>query len=204
MRETKSEIIFEKLKTEIINQEISLNELIDEQIISDKYGVSRTPIREALNKLVQHGYLIKYPRRGYIVKELKLNEYYEIVQLRYVLESGNINIIIKNCSDEQINTLHQFIQDKFVPYEEYNTINKRFHMEVAALTGNSYLCNSLENVFELSYRKLSMEYYNSVKGDMHKNHRILIQMMLDRDIAGAVAILREELKRTEDNNVVWF
>ena len=204
MRETKSEMIFEKLKKEIINQEITLNELIDEQIISEKYGVSRTPIREALNKLVQHGYLIKYPRRGYIVKELKLKEYYEIVQLRYVLESGNIHIIINSCSDEQINALRKFTEEKHVPYEEYNAINRRFHMEMAALTGNSYLCSSLDSVFEQSYRKLSMEYYNSVKGDMHKNHRMLVETLLKRDNAGAISILREELKRTEDNNVVWF
>ncbi|MDR1703066.1 MAG: GntR family transcriptional regulator [Clostridiales bacterium] len=67
------------MKNDIINQEISVSELIDETKIAVKYSVRKTPIREALNRLVQNGYLLKYPRRGYIVKEIKLKEYFEIV-----------------------------------------------------------------------------------------------------------------------------
>jgi DNA-binding GntR family transcriptional regulator len=91
-----------------------------------------------------------------------------------------------------------------VPFEKYNIINRRFHMAYAALTGNSLLMASLESFFGQNFKGPSREFYNMVKGDMHKNHRALIKALIDRDSDATLDVLREELRRTEDNDVVWY
>ena len=96
---TKAERVYKSIRIDIINCNYELDEVINEKVIAEKYNVSKTPIREALTILVKEGYLIKYPRLGYFVKELKLEEFYQIVQLRFILESGVIRSIISNASD---------------------------------------------------------------------------------------------------------
>lgn len=121
------------MRKDIINCKYELNVLINEKDIAEKYGVSKTPVREAFGALVQEGYLVKYPRLGYYIKELKLKEYYQIVQLRYILESGTIRYIISSVSDEEIDSLNEYITSKKVDYEDYYEENMNFHLAMANL-----------------------------------------------------------------------
>ena len=200
---TKADLIYKEVKKDIINCKYELDEVINEKAIAEKYGISKTPVREAFTMLVQEGYLIKYPRLGYYVKELKLQEYYQIVQLRFILESGIIRYIISSVSDEEIELLNKYVTEKWVKYEDYYEINMKFHLAMAKLLNNDYITNSLKHVFVLNTRDISIEYYKSVNGDIHKNHRELIELLKKRDEEGSIKMLRKELQRTDDK-VIWF
>lgn len=200
---TKADLIYKEVKKDIINCKYELDEVINEKAIAEKYGISKTPVREAFTMLVQEGYLIKYPRLGYYVKELKLQEYYQIVQLRFILESGIIRYIISSVSDEEIELLNKYVTEKWVKYEDYYEINMKFHLAMAKLLNNDYITNSLKHVFVLNTRDISTEYYKSVNGDIHKNHRELIELLKKRDEEGSIKMLRKELQRTDDK-VIWF
>lgn len=200
---SKSELIYKDLKKAIINCEYGLDEIINEKTIANKYNFSKTPVREALSLLVKEGYLVKYPRLGYMVKELKLKEYYQIIQLRFILESGIIRYIINGVKDEKIEYLNEFVKDKNVKYEDYYKENMIFHLEMAKLLENEYIYEALKKVFSLNTRSIANEFYNKVDGDIHINHRNLIQCLKDRDEEGAIKIIRDELYRTDDK-LVWF
>lgn len=200
---TKAEMIYEEVRKDIINCKYGLDEIINEKVIAEKYGVSKTPVREAFTALVQEGYLVKYPRLGYYVKELKLKEYYQIVQLRFILESGIIRYIISSVGDEEIDSLNKYLEPKWIRYEDYHESNMIFHLAMAKLLNNEYIYNSLRRVFELNTRSVAMEYYNKVNGDIHRNHRELVALLKSRDEDGAINMLRQELYRTDDK-VIWF
>ena len=200
---SKAEIIYKEVRKDIINCKYGLDEVINEKVIAQKYGVSKTPVRDAFTALVQEGYLVKYPRLGYYVKELKLKEYYQIVQLRFILESGIIRYIISSVSDEEIDSLNKYLLETKVSYEDYYEANMNFHLAMAELLNNEYIYESLKHVFELNTRNIPMEYYKAVKGDIHRNHRELVTLLKKRDVDGSIKILKEELHRTDDN-LNWF
>lgn len=200
---SKTEILYNELRTDIINCKYELNEIINEKAIAEKYNVSKTPIREALAILVQEGYLVKYPRLGYFVKELKLHEYYQIMQLRFILESGIIRYIISKVSDEKIDSLNEYCSEEWVSYEGYYEANMKFHLAMAKLLENKYIYESLNHVFRLNTRNVSVEYYNRVNGDIHRNHRELVKLLKAHDLDGSIGLLRSEIQRTDDN-LNWF
>lgn len=200
---SKAEMIYKEVRKDIINCKYGLDEQINEKVIAEKYGVSKTPVRDAFTALVQEGYLVKYPRLGYYVKELKLKEYYQIVQLRFILESGIIRYIISSVSDEEIDLLNKYLVEDYVSYEDYYEANMNFHLAMAKLLNNEYIYDSLKRTFELNTRDIPIEYYKSVKGDIHKNHRELVKLLKKRDVDGSIQILKEELRRTDDK-LDWF
>lgn len=201
--DNKSIAIYKQLKSEIINLQYNLDDILLEQVIAKRFGVSKTPVREALAALVQDGYLIKIPRRGYFVKDLRIDEYYEIVQLRFVLESGIIRIIIANCTDEEIASLYDFLTETEIEYHEYHDVNKKFHMAMAALTKNRYICDSLKKVFDINHRGLAVEYFKTARHDIHKDHRVIVETLKERNTDKAIELIRQELRRCDDEGS-WF
>ena len=198
MTKTKSSMLYGQLKKEILGMKYDLGQAISEQEIAMRYGVSKTPVREALSVLVQEGYLVKYPHRGYFLKEIRLEEYYQIVQLRFILESGIMRHIIASCTDEEIDSLKSAATETYVLYEDYDLVNQGFHMAMAGLTRNKYICDSLQHVFELSGRKIAHEYFKTIQHDVHRDHRVIIDTLRARDTNRVIELLRQELRRCDD------
>ena len=198
MSETKTQLIYAQLKKDILNLKYNLDDVINEQVVAEEYKTSKTPVREALAMLVQEGFLVKHPRRGYFIKEINLTEYYELLQYRFMVELGIINYIITNCEEESIRSLLQYTPPVVVTLESFKIENKRFHMAMAHLTQNRYMISALETIFELNVRQTAVEGFNKIKDDMHQDHRRIVEAMLERDIAKAKAIVIRELERSDD------
>ncbi len=156
MNSTKANSIFEIIRQDIIDGHYSAGEMINERDLAEKYGVSKTPIREALTSLVSYGFLVKYPRRGYFIKEIDMNEYMDLLQYRFLLEADIAYYIIKTASDEQIRSLYEYTPKVAMTFEEWQEANARFHLALAELTGNKYLINALATVFNQTKRKTSI------------------------------------------------
>ena len=91
---TKTEEIYGILRENIMAGKYTHGEILNELDIANVYNVSKTPAREALSLLCQEGYLVKYARKGYIVRELTLQEYAYLMQYRVILETAVVKMII--------------------------------------------------------------------------------------------------------------
>jgi len=200
---TKSELLYNKLKQDIFSLKYGVGDIINEQTIATEYNVSKTPVREALTALVQEGYLVKYPRRGYFIKEINFNEYYELTQYRFLLESGIIRNIISRRTDEEIKSLFAHTPTMKVTYEEFRGENMKFHMQMASLTGNRYITSALESVFDRNIRENSMVGFNRLADDIHRDHRLIVEAMLKRDVDAALTILTRELQHEDEKEMVF-
>ena len=100
-----SERIYKLMKTDLMLGHLKSDEMFNEQTLADRYGCSRTPVREAAGRLVIEGYLNKYPSKGYIIRVPSENEVRELRECRYVLECSVIDKLTANASDEQIRAL---------------------------------------------------------------------------------------------------
>ena len=100
-------LVLEALREDIINWVYEENDMITEAEISEKFGVSKTPSREALNYLCMEGFLDKIPNKGYLVRGLSVAELQSLFQFRGILEKASAELAIQYAGKEMC------IRDRF-------------------------------------------------------------------------------------------
>lgn len=134
--------IYESLKAAIMGMNIyddNAELRLDERRLSEKFGISRTPLREALARLDQEGLVKIVPRRGiYIVRKSK-DEILEMITVWAALESMAARLITQNASDEEIASLRRLVSsfdDAGLTgrIDEYSDANIRFHQAILAMS----------------------------------------------------------------------
>ena len=125
---------------------------LDERQLSEDLGVSRTPIREALARLEQDGFVRTVPRRGVFVVRKTKREILEMITVWAALESMAARLITQNATDDEIATLRamfgRFENDKVLAeIDEYSETNIRFHQALLAMSHCDLLVSMAENLF---------------------------------------------------------
>lgn len=125
---------------------------LDERQLSQELGISRTPIREAFNRLEQEGFIRSVPRRGvFIVRKTKA-EIVAMIQVWAALESMAARLITLHATDDEIATLRRlfasFRDDAArLHIDEYSEANIRFHQTIVSLSNNKVLIDTMDNLF---------------------------------------------------------
>jgi DNA-binding GntR family transcriptional regulator len=91
--------VYAQIKNLILCNEVMPGQKMHHQELSDRLGVSRTPVREALTRLVQEGYVSFLPNRGFTCKEIRLQEAEELYDLREALEGFAIEKAVANVAN---------------------------------------------------------------------------------------------------------
>jgi DNA-binding GntR family transcriptional regulator len=134
--------IYESLKTAIQTMNIydaNADLRLDERRLSERFGISRTPLREALARLDQEGLVKIVPRRGvYIVRKSKA-EILEMITVWAALESMAARLITQNATEKEITSLRRLVsafEDSGVTgrIDEYSDANIRFHEAILAMS----------------------------------------------------------------------
>src|SRR5918999_6314275 len=99
--------VYLEIKNLILCNEVMPGQKMHHQELSDRLGVSRTPVREALNRLVQEGYVSFLPNRGFTCKEIRLQEAEELYDLREALEVFAVQKAIENLTDAALEQLRE-------------------------------------------------------------------------------------------------
>ncbi|CAG9260738.1 GntR family transcriptional regulator [Paraburkholderia unamae] len=125
---------------------------LDERVLSETLGVSRTPVREAMTLLEQEGFLRMVPRRGiYIVRKSK-REIVEMIQMWGALESMAARLATIHATDEEIARLRHMFDDfrDSTPAEhiaEYSDANIAFHQAIVELSRSQIILDTIKNIF---------------------------------------------------------
>lgn len=188
--------IYIELREQILNGTIASNDIINEKSLAQKYTVSKTPIREALHRLCQEGYLKSYPRKGYMVNETSNQDCSLIQQMRFYLESAAICRIIDCVSDEEIKSLYEIAAEQSAkkPKEKnpYDAVNTRFHLALAKMSGNHYIYDVLyQHVGTIT--RVVIKYPAMSKLQIKECHEEIVNAMLERNKEKAVNLLYEDL-----------
>jgi DNA-binding GntR family transcriptional regulator len=125
---------------------------LDERTLALQFGISRTPVREAMAQLEREGFVRAVPRRGvYVVRKTRA-EVIEMITAWAALESMAARLITQNAGDGEIATLRKM----FATFEggqlaahldEYSEVNIEFHQTIIRMSGNGVLIDLAENLF---------------------------------------------------------
>jgi DNA-binding GntR family transcriptional regulator len=196
---TLAEIAYNKIKGSLLRHEVApgVNLSCDELMLRLK--LSQAPMREALARLAQEGYLTQVINRGYRVSEMSVDEVVELFDLRQVLEAHCVEDAIRNISSERIESLEFSVKSsrKSIvtnrPLLDRCLINKDFHLIVAEIAGNNAVCRILQDTCE----KLVIR--RPIEGDAHggfavlRHHRDILRAIKCQEVNKAQELMRAHL-----------
>lgn len=148
--------VYDVLKDAIASMDIYANNdppKLDERQLAEKLGVSRTPVREALARLEQEGFVTMVPRRGAFVVRKTKREILEMINVWAALESMAARMITESASDNEIATLRKmfatFTDDGEIKahIDEYSETNIEFHQALISMCGCELIKEITENLF---------------------------------------------------------
>jgi DNA-binding GntR family transcriptional regulator len=194
--------VYLQIKSLILRNEIMPGQKLHHQALSDRLGVSRTPVREALSRLVQEGYVTLLPNRDFVCKEIGLQEAEELYDLRECLEVFAIEKAILNAGDRALEKLRQKIDlygsDTRRRFTRERLIYDRdIHLEIARISGNETLRRALIQVFERIILKRKTDgLYDLARGaSAHQEHLQLLEALRGRNVNAAVRNIREHVQQ---------
>jgi DNA-binding GntR family transcriptional regulator len=170
---------------------------LDERRLAQDFGISRTPVREAMAQLEREGFVRAVPRRGVYVVRKTRREVIELITAWAALESMAARLITQSAADDEIAALRRM----FVTFEnghlrahldEYSEVNIEFHQAIIRMSRNSVLISLAENLFthmRMIRRKTIGEKDRADRSI--RDHMHIIEALEARDTARAEALVRD-------------
>ena len=192
---------YNALKRAIINMDIyssSEPAWIDERQLSERLGVSRTPVREAIAMLEQQGFVKSVPRRGIMVVKKTKREVIEMIQVWAALEGMAARLVTQRATDAEIARLRALFKEFNESHKpedhlsEYSAANIRFHQTMIELTGSALLAEMTENLLlhVRGIRQITIGRDDRAKRSI-QDHLKIIEALENRDTELAEKLARD-------------
>lgn len=193
--------VYAALKQAIVNMDIySVDDAtwLDERQLSEKLGVSRTPVREAVAMLEQEGFVKSMPRRGIMVLKKTKREVIEMIQAWAALESMAARLACQNAKNADVAKLRKLFQgfnESHKPTDylnEYSNVNIQFHQALIKLGGSDALIEMTSNILMhvRGVRQMTIGRDDRATRSM-ADHLAIIEALERRDTDGAERLCRD-------------
>ena len=199
-----AEQIFEQLERDILSGAYARGELLTETKLSDKLGVSRTPIREALRRLDQE-HIIKMTTKGAYVLGITAQDIDDIYEIRLRLEGWAASLAAERASEEEIAKLKETVelQEFYTLKEDADNIknmDSTFHRLMYFMSGSTPLYDTLEPLHKriIKYRKASISSGNRAHESL-KEHKAIFEAIAAHDSVLAEKLVTEHVRKAQAN-----
>jgi len=185
------EEVAELLRQRIFARELAPGSWIDEMRLADEYGISRTPLREALKVLATEGLVTMKMRRGAYVTEVNDKDQRDVYHLLSLLESDAAGVVAAQASDlelTELESIHQELSAAVGNTDKFFAINERFHMRLLEIANNRWrdqMVADLRKVMKLN-RHNSLLKSGRIEESL-REHQALLEALLARDVSASVA-----------------
>lgn len=189
------EEVAELLRQRIFSRELEPGSWIDEMRLAEEYGISRTPMREALKVLAAEGLVTMKVRRGAYVTEVNEKDQRDVYHLLALLEADAASVVAVRATDAQLaelQALHAELEAAVDHTERFFAINEQFHMRVLAIADNRWrdqMVADLRKVMKLN-RHNSLLKTGRIAESLQE-HQAMVQAMVQRDPALSAQRVRE-------------
>lgn len=195
--------IYDVLKHRILTCAMEPGQKLNEKELTEDLDVSRTPLREALNRLALEGLVILAPYKGYLVRSITVPDILALSELRIMVESEAAALAAVRTTPEAYDRLLALATLSYTPgnretYEDYLQANTAFHVAVAHCTGNPRLEALVESLLDQLQRPLYLGLDEGI--DAHtatKEHLQVIEAIHARNPDRARALTSEQIQRSE-------
>jgi len=186
--------VAELIRQQIFARELEPGSWIDEQKLCAAWGISRTPLREALKVLAVEGLVTMKVRRGAYVTEMSADDVAQVYHLLALLESDAAGAVARSASDAQLNelrALHDRLEKQVRQRELFFASNEKFHLKLLEIAGNRWcrqVAVDLRKVMKLN-RHHSLFKQGRIEESLAE-HRLLMSALEQRHAAEATQLMR--------------
>jgi DNA-binding GntR family transcriptional regulator len=199
---SQTDVAYGHFKQLILTGGLAPGEELREGALTESTGFGRTPVREALRRLVQEGFVEVRPRQGYRVSVVTLASVRDLFEMRLLLEPAAAELAATRASQEELAALHDLAHESYVPgdpksYERFLEHNREFHVRVARAAGNERLASTLRVLLEemqrLFFISLSGQDGDKTSELVHEHHA-LHDALLARDPVRARQVVIDQIE----------
>lgn len=222
MAEALSDIAYRHITKKLMASELAAGQKISEQTIASECGVSRTPVREAVRRLIEEGVLYQVPSSGTYVARLDRHQLIDAYEVRMAIECFALDRAIKNLTKENRQALRRFCDDMHEiavtlrtrknplldgrPLVTFLTADLSFHLLLLKAAGNSLAIKIVTNAYQ---RNHFFGHYSHRRDLAHLawawHHHAKIEQAVRRgDPNGACRWLRAHISRSMDDALAAF
>ena len=199
------EHVFDVLEEEIISGSLQKGQIVTENELSLRLGVSRTPIRGALRRLAEEGLVDIAPNRRVTVIGISTEDLIDAYMIRMRLEGLSSRLATERMSDEDKKKLSDFVElsEYYISKkdtENLKMLDTEFHSMIYRASGNRMLCRILSELHRniTRYRKMSLTVPGRLESSVEE-HREILNAILKGDSGEADRLTSRHIERALEN-----
>jgi len=195
--------IVQSLTREIAAHQLVPGTKLVEQKLADRFGVSRTLVRQALFQLAQSRLITLLPARGAFIASPSIEEAREVFAVRHMLETEMTRAFARKVTAERLAVLYEHMrcEDEAVKGSDYSVRARLlgdFHVRMAEAVGNRVLAETLDSLISRCALITLMYQSAHAAGHSHAEHVTIVEALEAGDEEGAVSLMQAHLQHVQD------
>lgn len=204
---------YDVIRDEILALSLAPGQPLDEQTLAGRFGMSRSPVREALIRLAGEELVVILPNRSTIVAPIDVMSFPKYVEALDIAQRMNTRLAAELRTDEDLRILARRQKDwesavKSGRHLAMSEANKQFHMAIAAAGRNPYLASFYERLLDHGRRMLHLHFdflERTHQGRLLTDeHDAMIEAIRARDVARADALAHDHTRQFRDNFLAFL
>ncbi len=199
-----------RLREEILSAKWRPGDLLLEAELAARYGVSKTPVREALRLLAEQGWILTIPRKGYLVRPLRLHDIKEVFELRLLLEPGLFAHAARGGAPSHFELLRQLVTrtaEEDDPDDSQASPGREFHLAAVRMADNtraSVIVSGLLDEVRRLHHILPEVRTHLPTPDLASDHGAILAAMEQRDGDLVHRLVRDHIQASADRVLSAF
>jgi DNA-binding GntR family transcriptional regulator len=196
-----TERAYETLKTSILDLDLKPGELIDVEDISAQLEISRTPIRTALNKLMEEELVEMIPGKGTFVTRLTEKQVIDLFNVRELLECYSVRLATELRSEVDLENLQYILNKQELTFnirnghKEFLMYDAEFHSLISKISNNTYLEKQLSLMHVNCMRYLNASSQDKVHKAALEEHKELFEQIRNKNVDKAILSMRKHIDK---------
>ncbi len=196
---------YEAIKHRIITCAFRPGEYLNEAYVSAMLGIGRTPVHQAIDRLMHEGMVDVIPRKGVIVKPVSLDEIIQIVEVRLINETHGIRLAAERAERDEIAHLSDILARaaqwiEMRDSEQLMLLDREFHNVLALASKNHVLADTLSKLHDRSLRFWFISLDRPGRhSNVHEQHEAILAAIRDQDPDGAEEAMRSHIEEFRNN-----
>ncbi|MCA9838483.1 MAG: GntR family transcriptional regulator [Trueperaceae bacterium] len=192
------------IKSLVLTEEIPVNSFLSERSLAEQLGMSKTPVRLAIERLEHEGFVRVSPQQGIVVVALSFEEILDFIEYRLALECFVVERIAGNLLEPQIKALQnqlkeqaQIIGQKSSKREDLVLADMAFHRLLAEFKGNKQISQALERQQDMLFRVANRIYqkHPTRTETSHNEHEAIAQAIIEGKKDEATRLIKEHIQK---------
>jgi DNA-binding GntR family transcriptional regulator len=192
------------LREMVMSGQLKIGERINEVETANALGISRAPLREAIQTLLREGLLVSIPNRGAFVRTYSEDELEDLYELRLAFELHALSLVARRASPEQLKNLDTLLDETDSQMHQGATPaypeKLDFHVRMLQLSQSRELLDGWKSVQQRIALARSRSGHEPARADhAFHQHREVVQHLRDSDVAGAARLLEKHVRESLAN-----